>query len=140
VEGLWRGGTGLQHCWNLLEQLLYLGRESGGGSLGAPWFNKRSSTCLRESAAQGRMQYLPVFRGDYRKAKMSEKIHAKERSCYGCRSKIECEILTGNTDGKKAETPSWDGLPFAPNWCGPMGGSAAACGKMDKDALESTRN
>ncbi len=75
MDGLGGGGTGPQHRWEFLEQLLYLGWESSDGGLGAPGFNKKSSTCLGEGAARGRVQNL-LLRGDYRKTKMSKKIPA----------------------------------------------------------------
>ncbi len=66
VERLGRGGAGTQKRWKFLEQLLYLGRESGdgGGSLGAPGANKRTGTCLGECVARGHVQDL-LFGWDY---------------------------------------------------------------------------
>jgi hypothetical protein len=56
VEQLGRGVAGTQKRWKFLEQVLYLGRESGdgGGGLGTPGANKRGGTCLGEGAARGR--------------------------------------------------------------------------------------
>ncbi len=56
VERLWRGGAGTQQRREFLEQLLYLGRESGdgGGGLRTPGATKRSGTCLGEGAASCR--------------------------------------------------------------------------------------
>ena len=66
VERLGRGGAGTQQRREFLEQLLYLGRESGdgGGGLGTPGANKRGGTCLGEGAARGRVQHL-LFGWDY---------------------------------------------------------------------------
>jgi hypothetical protein len=75
VERHGGGGTGLQHRWEFLEQLLYLGWKSGDSGLGTPGFTERSSTCLGEGAAQGHVQNL-LFRGDYRKTRMGKKIPA----------------------------------------------------------------
>jgi hypothetical protein len=51
VEWLGPGGAWPQHHWEFLEQLLYLGQESGGG-LWALGFNERSSICLGEVYGQ----------------------------------------------------------------------------------------
>jgi hypothetical protein len=62
VEWLRRRGAGPQQGWEFLEKLLYLGREGGdgGGGLGAPGAIKKTSTCLGEGAARGRVQNLPL--------------------------------------------------------------------------------
>jgi hypothetical protein len=64
VDGMHNLGGAAQQRQTFLEQLLYLWRESGGGGLGTPGADKRSSTCLGEGAARGRMQEL-LFGGNY---------------------------------------------------------------------------
>jgi hypothetical protein len=85
MKGFGQSSGGPQQRRELLDQLLYLGRESGdsGSCLRAPGFNERSCTCLGEGAGRGRVKNL-LFRGDYGTAKMSEKINAKERRSYSC--------------------------------------------------------
>jgi hypothetical protein len=48
VEWLGRDGAGMQQRWEFLEQLLYLGRESGdsGSGLETPGANERNGTYL----------------------------------------------------------------------------------------------
>ncbi len=51
-------------------------------------------------------------------------------------SKFCLETLAENQQNPQARMV----LPLAPTKCGPEGGSVEACGKMDSDAPESTKN
>ncbi len=139
VERLGRGSAGMHQRREFLEQLLYLGRESGygGGGLRTPGANKRSGTCLGEGAASCRTCCL---------AGIIESSNLARKSMT--------RIGVATADSKKSNSKLWPEkqtvprrrphagicLPLAPTRCRPMGGAELECSRIEMDAPESTKN